>query len=185
VEHLFHALSKIQLGLGVVEGLKVTRVANGGGAGFDQVACADGMARVGPAAGGNPTNKAELGMNQPGVVRELASLANLACLPNGTAAAVKQLVWLKVDGSGLLVTRDRAPGESYADVLPGAQLQDNPFKGAMIDGRAPGSLVDKKLQEGPIRGVEPAAVLLAKITVNANSSVISAVDNTVKTRVLT
>lgn len=178
MQHLFHALSKIQLGLGVVEGLKVSAAAG-------KVSATEGMARLGARASDVPDNKAEFGMNRPGRVMEVAAMAAVDVLANALATPVTQLVWLKADGSGLLVTRDKVGGESLADVLPDSELQEDPFKGDMLDGRTPGSVGQTRLQQGPLRGREPAAVLLARITVDATSSDVTAVDNTVKTRVLT
>lgn len=172
MQYGFHALDKVALGVGVCRGMLVSGQATA------TLSVAPGVARVG-SLDGNPgaTNKAAAGMNQPGTLIEVKSALtkSVAAEANGS-----YYLFLKTDGTLALVLDPLSvlptPGVSDpADLCP--EVGNNPFKGEMLDGRAPGSSVDKKLQEGPLRRAEMASCLLARVTVAAG--VASVVDNTV------
>lgn len=162
MQQLFHALDRVKLGVGVIEGLMASA-----GAGLT-LNVDKGLARAGAtdAAVAAMANKAAGGMNVPGVELEYAG---------GTlvlAASSTLLVWLRSNGT-LVATNDVAAGQTLADVAP--ELMPDPNKGAMIDGV-------RVSQKAELREAQPASVLLARVVTGA--AAITSVSNLVRTQVL-
>lgn len=156
---LIHAISNVQLGLGVVQGLLAAAKAGNGNE--LKVTIDKGIARVGSKDGDTLANKALEGLNQPGMPLEFAG-GDVT-----VTAGQKSYVWLKTDGT--LEATDWADDPN--SVAP--EYGPDPHKGAMLKYDS---------QAGPLRRPEAASVLLCEVTADANQ--VTAVSNLVRTMVV-
>lgn len=150
-KQLFHILDGVRLGIGVAQGLMTKGNANT----KLQLDVDKGIAMVGtldddPAI----TNKAALGLNQPGRIIEYAG-GNIALLSNSN-----YLVWLKTDGTlaATLMPATLDPNDACPEMGP------DPFKGTMLALDA---------QEGPLRRREGISCLLANVLTAAGTATVT------------
>lgn len=146
-------MNKVMLGLGVADGLWLSAAAL-------TLTATVGAARVGmtPAQAAARPNKAENGMNLPGVEVEVQAPITVVVPHNAI-----RLVWLKTDKT-LALSEKPAAGQSYNDVAP--EMQPDIHSGAMIEGT-------RISQKGPLRETEPASVLLGEVTTSADSATVT------------